>query len=359
MLSFFTESEEEEEDGGLSLIHMMLQRRLRERAMQDLEIDTMPRDAAVSVPAVPAAPNDEGFAEEENETVATSADSENGSVRKMSVSNGKNSDLADIPEVRTPQECQSDSDSHISPNASPAGVSVCSPDGFDITKNGSPSTDGSDVMCDTPPVTSSMARAIPIATTGETGSGRDRYISGTSISTSYTSGIGTCSSVEDHDHSDLDFNNHGSCELETHKEEEDSMNRFATNGKSMATDSAFEKLPTDNEDDDLGSPIIKRRSGRKQRTKELLFGDTDKARNATDKDTCESTNDISEEMPLTCDSAANKGEEERDATESMDCDVNDVSNEEPTITMREVLIDSVRQLPVPPALQQFLLFYRE
>ena len=58
---------------------MMLQRRLRERAMQDLET----RGTTDSAPAVPAA-NDEGFAEEENGTVATSGDSENGGgVRKI------------------------------------------------------------------------------------------------------------------------------------------------------------------------------------------------------------------------------------------------------------------------------------
>ena len=140
-------------------------------AHDDADNDRSPDDET------PPSQYDEGFDDGEPE------------IKKRSESGDMSpSGLSDIPEVR-----------------------MASDDVSEETAKCSSSSDTDQVTSSTP--RTGLTVAIPIDDSDQK---RDRYLSMTSISTSYTSGIGTCSSVEDHDPSDFEFNH---TELSTHPEE--------------------------------------------------------------------------------------------------------------------------------------------
>ena len=220
----------------------------------------------------------------------------------------------------------------------------------------------------------SVAQPIPISDADKR---RDRCVSGASFSTSCTSGLGTCSSVEDRDVSDFDMTH---AELSTHKEEEETASGGLGGSGVKPCDCLSEDYSSNDDGNDeaeterVGCVTKKARRSPPTNNKKRLGSRISSSLLQSDNDessSCDASNDAG--VDALCDgvytgresSSTDSGEENTKTAGKSGCDVTaaeDVDREAVRACqkrMREVLHEYVRELPVPMALQHFLLFYRE
>ena len=244
------------------------------------------------------------------------------------------------------------------------------------------------------PVLDGLTVAIPIKDGGDPR--RDRYLSTTSISTSCTSGIGTCSSVEDHDHSDFELNH---TELATHHEEMTSLpphGHLATHQEEMTslppqtesnTSEKYElekpgNMLADTENATAVVTTSKRSTSTrssKAKAKPLERGldgyDCDCKPDSgsfnflkalgyavSDDDDGDGNDCKAEPEGMDCDAplarASRRMRSRADDDVTMDDD-DDADDSTPTrVKMRNVLREYVSELPLPTAMRHYLLFYR-
>ena len=224
-------------------------------------------------------------------------------------------------------------------------------------------------------MTNTVSHAIPIS---QSNSERCRYSSTTSISTSFTSGIGTCSSIEES--ADLDGI---TPELGTHVEEVDTKDDFSfqedlSPSPPETNNGARDKSAAGLEENAIKAYVatIKKQDYTRDDSSDCYVDCSQRSNGVTSSHAMTET--VSKTPPKIAigneSMVATSGENESHKKGSdSDGDVNDIdmerseAKEEPkkqlsvteqVSTFRQCLREKVEKLPIPLALKQYILFYR-
>ena len=273
---------------------------------------------------------DQGLGEEINNAEPHHSVQENGMVR-----------LADIVEHGEGERSEGK-------ETSPAKCSDASPSSSD------------DMDMELPEASSVHSEAIPI-TTGA--AGRQRCSSNTSMSTSCTSGIGTCSSVDEH--SDLDF-------LKELDSEANVLSTSANSGFSASHirkpegESNGSRVSKDTDMLDIDSFLAETAAEENGRLQSRQVGNANgrapHSPTCTEGGLCGLRHLVrpggrSESSMLDAIAEADANSLEAQDALDMDCFVQDPDDENMP-SFRRCMREKVEQLPVPTAVKHFLLFYR-